>query len=359
MPGHDAFVDIERHSWAVMEGAPVETAVRALCDALGGVNATASLVDTSTGRGVAEGFAEMDPDLARRLVEEFGTPDTNPVLRALPRSPPGRFLHTAETFDLSRLRRTRFHADWWLPTGVGDHAGAMTVPASDGRFSYVAIGCLGERDWFDPKEVRFAEASSITLSRALCAFAGMSRARAEGAVSAQAPDPCWLVAADGTCFLANDPGRREGGGAALRLVSGSLACRDPDVDRRLRAVVAAACAMDGRIDGMGVAMVPTADGFAHLRVEPGPRFRDTRTALVSLRRARPLDWTPADLDRAYALTPREADVALNLAMGMRPGEIATDLRIATASVRLYLKRIYAKTGAHGQGALIALLLRGR
>ena len=360
MPALEAFTRIERHAWEVMEGAPVNDAVRAMCGALGGVNAVASLVEVSTGQGVAEGFAEMDPDLAALLATEFNTPATNPVLDTIPRMPAGSLYHCAETFDLSRLRRTRFHADWWVPTGVRDHAGAMTMPAQDGRFTYVAIGCLGGRDWFDPDEVRFAEASALTLSRALCAFAGMSHARAEAATEALAPDPCWLVAADGTCFLANEPGRREAeSGRVLRTASGALACRDPEVDGRLRAVVAAACVMDGRIDGMGAAVVRVAGGFSQLWVEPGPRYRDTLTALVSLRQARPLEWTRADLSRVYALTPREADVALGLARGMRPDEIAADLRIAAASVRLYLKRIYAKTGAHGQGALIALLLRGR
>jgi DNA-binding CsgD family transcriptional regulator len=57
----------------------------------------------------------------------------------------------------------------------------------------------------------------------------------------------------------------------------------------------------------------------------------------------------------FGLTPREAAVATSLADGRSLGAIAAELGIDVVSVRSYLKRTFHKTGAHSQGALVALL----
>jgi DNA-binding CsgD family transcriptional regulator len=71
-----------------------------------------------------------------------------------------------------------------------------------------------------------------------------------------------------------------------------------------------------------------------------------------------MGWDAESLGDAHGLTRREAEVAMALAAGLRADEAAAALGLAPSSVRLYLKRVYGKTGAHGQAPLAALLLRG-
>ena len=97
-------------------------------------------------------------------------------------------------------------------------------------------------------------------------------------------------------------------------------------------------------------------GFARFEIEHGPRYRDDRSALVTLRRPRPMAWTAEGLRTACGLTAREAVVAIALGSGARPAGIATLLGLTTGFVRIYLKRIFAETGADGRTALVSLLL---
>ena len=34
---------------------------------------------------------------------------------------------------MPQLCRTRFYADWWVPSGVRDHAAGFSLPPPDGR----------------------------------------------------------------------------------------------------------------------------------------------------------------------------------------------------------------------------------
>ncbi|MHA6688896.1 response regulator [Devosia sp. A449] len=66
---------------------------------------------------------------------------------------------------------------------------------------------------------------------------------------------------------------------------------------------------------------------------------------------------PDILARAFGLTPAEARVALALADGKQPAQIAADLDIARTTVVFHLRNIFQKTGTNRQAELVALLLR--
>ena len=63
----------------------------------------------------------------------------------------------------------------------------------------------------------------------------------------------------------------------------------------------------------------------------------------------------ATLAMAWGLTLTEARVALRLAEGAAPAEIATALGVAVGTVRVHLKSIYAKTDTAGQRELVSRL----
>jgi DNA-binding CsgD family transcriptional regulator len=77
---------------------------------------------------------------------------------------------------------------------------------------------------------------------------------------------------------------------------------------------------------------------------------------------------PPEIDRealadSYRLSPREAEIATLLATGVAPETIAEHLSLTVGTVRFYLKRVFEKTGARSQAAVVALgrgfIRRGR
>ena len=64
------------------------------------------------------------------------------------------------------------------------------------------------------------------------------------------------------------------------------------------------------------------------------------------------------LGRLYDLTPMEGHVASQLAAGRSLKEIAQERGISVQTVRGHLKQVFAKTGTHRQGELVARLLSG-
>ena len=358
LPGLDDLARTERIAWEVVEGRPADDAARALCDALGGCDAYASLVDPRTGQGLGEGFAYLDPSLVDLMEREFSTPDTSPFLRAMPRMAPNVFHHCTDILDFATVRRTAFYADWWIPSGVRDHAGGIMLPAPDGRLVWVVIGCLGDRDWLDAEELRFAEAACGGIARALRTTASIAHAAAGAALDAREPDPCWLMGADGRVHLANDPAREMPMDTVQYRHDGALALVDPGAQRRLCAILAEIGGRDGDMRDGGEILMRNGGSFARLTVEPGPSYRDERTALVTLRRPQPMTWSADELGIAFGLTPSEARTVLALAQGGGTREIAATLGIGTDTVRIYLKRAYAKVGVADRSALVARLLLG-
>lgn len=64
-----------------------------------------------------------------------------------------------------------------------------------------------------------------------------------------------------------------------------------------------------------------------------------------------------DLKRMFGLSYSEARIAIKIASGLSIQDVAAELAIAEQTARNQLKVVFAKTGTHRQGALIALLSR--
>ena len=67
--------------------------------------------------------------------------------------------------------------------------------------------------------------------------------------------------------------------------------------------------------------------------------------------------TPNVLQKIFGLTPAEARLAVELASGKTPDEIADDIQVAVGTVRKQLASVFAKTDTHRQAELVALLAR--
>ena len=66
---------------------------------------------------------------------------------------------------------------------------------------------------------------------------------------------------------------------------------------------------------------------------------------------------PAVLREVFGLTPVESSVAAIMSTGASPEQAAEEIGIAFETVRNHLKAVFAKTGTHRQGQLVALLSR--
>ena len=60
---------------------------------------------------------------------------------------------------------------------------------------------------------------------------------------------------------------------------------------------------------------------------------------------------------AFRLTPTEAQLAIRIAGGLSLDQVAEELNMSRETSRNHLKAIFAKTGTHRQGELVALLSR--
>lgn len=150
----------------------------------------------------------------------------------------------------------------------------------------------------------------------------------------------------------------------LRLAGRRLSCRDLEMTRRLEAAMAIAGHEDlpsqpaaattlvlrGEmldelhiIDVIALPKAPYAFGF-------DPRM------LVLIRRAKtPARNTEALLQQAYALTPSEARVAVQLGDGESPDTIAASRRVSTGTIRTQLRAIYQKMEVRRQVEFAAKL----
>lgn len=78
---------------------------------------------------------------------------------------------------------------------------------------------------------------------------------------------------------------------------------------------------------------------------------------AALRRARRSRPEPAGLAGAAPLSPRERAVAHCVSRGLTDKQIARELDISQASVRTYLRRLFAKLGVHRRAGLAAWIDR--
>jgi len=107
-------------------------------------------------------------------------------------------------------------------------------------------------------------------------------------------------------------------------------------------------ALNGRTDGQAIqaqviALTPKPYGLA-----------DEPAALVLLKP--PSSGISADiLSQRYRFTRAEAEIALNLAMGMSLADIAAARGVSVATVRVQLKSVFAKADVRRQSELVALL----
>lgn len=156
-------------------------------------------------------------------------------------------------------------------------------------------------------------------------------------------------------------------GRHLTVLRGRLSLRPHVAHAQFERLLADACGRDGLLVGRfaGAMSVDDADGSAVLRIVVAP-FRAGATwrgpgqpsAIVFLSPSGTVPDEPGlFLQQVFGLTPSESACAVQLAKGLSIDEVAEALHVSRNTVRTHLRSLFAKTGTHRQGALLAVLSR--
>ena len=350
-PDADALVSVQGLAMGLAGGERTTSEVlEAICAATGRLKATA--LDVSPGRRAArlDGTARLDPDLAAVIMRDYSTPDRMPPVVMAPRMRPRSLDHFTRYTPWEEMRATSFYADFWVPSRV-EHAGIALFPLAGGGATLVSLGCDAGAEYFDAAETRWLTAALSAFAAGSALRLALEDARA-AADLAPGADVVLLLDPVGAILRASPAAEAllDEGAVLRRRGRGVDAARAEAAPRLRAAVVAATCGATVRVSLPGGPVPLGAE------VSPGPRYQGQASVLLAARTPRPPEWGHASLRAAFDLTPREADVALGLARGLTPAEIAGRHGLRPDSVRHYLKRVLAKTGTHSQAQLVARLL---
>ena len=235
------------------------------------------------------------------------------------------------------------------------------VPLPTGETCGVTVERAKERGPHDPRERALLDALAPHLSRAclVAARMGLEAARSAAHAFALLGLPAAALRADRRVVAANDLFADRADLFAER-GAGRLTLRDARAD----ALFAEAVERAGRGGGgarsiplRGVAGAPS----AVLHVLPARRAArdilcgaDVMVAATQVRLDRAAPEPPV-LTALFDLTPSEARLCVEIARGAGLPEAARRLDVTLKTARTYLDRAFAKTGAHSQIDLLALL----
>jgi DNA-binding CsgD family transcriptional regulator len=283
----------------------------------------------------------------------------------------GEWRHSAQTVDEDYVARSAFFRDFLVPRG-GRHISTVKVLDDARVLALLTLvrgvakpplesAELGELDRI-LMHLRHAIATSIDLKRSASELEAPKRLLDQFSYAMFLIDEQRAIRA-----------RNSAADAALNAAegfleerSGALACRDPECDASLAQALRSlhlssvhGAALPSRRfarlknpDGcpIGLYAVAIRPDAAMGMFGPAPLalliFHDPRQQFA-------LD--PFIVAEMFELSPAEAKVAVLLALGKAPDEIASAGGIAVSTVRAQIKSIFAKTGVSRQSELVALL----
>lgn len=142
---------------------------------------------------------------------------------------------------------------------------------------------------------------------------------------------------------------------AVKLVHGVLTAVSPAADRELKAAMLLA-SKPGQPSASAVS-VPVAGGKrCDLSLVPTSGPDGPRSVLITISSSGALDGSVARRLRAlHGLTEAEAQIALSLAEGKSPAEIATARSSSVGTVRVQIKSVAAKLNLRRQAEIVAVV----
>ena len=351
---------------AGLDAALWPTALRRVAAAVRGESAVLQQVDLSTLLPRGSLSVGRDGEFERSL------PVWSPRNCFIPRSrhlPSGSVSADYMLLPRREFLRTEFYQGWFRPQEIAWTI-ACNIEVNADDMTHLVLGRHGRHAGaFGKDDMRLLRLLNPHLREAMRLHGRLTQQNAVLRERTDILDRCavGVVVADAACriVLLNAAGERVLAAAdGLQMRGRALSATDAAVDRQLRSLVArAASNRDVPAGGAvtierGKAVRPLAVSVAPLRGAEDWLLPATGHALLIL--AEPdtaLAVSFAPLRQLFGLTPGEARVALSLASGKEPGEVAAELDLSVATVRTHLQRVFEKTRTNRQPELVALLYR--
>ena len=346
-------------------------AMEELAGALDAWQVELQTIDPDSGRLLSRhGGGPCGPDAARDYLKTFHRIDPRvPRVRALATD---GWYHDHEASDPRSLELHPFYRDHLIPAG-GRHTSACKLVDDPERIVLFLVVRADGAPPFSATEIDTLVRVRTHLRRALALQARIAHdscIRVFGALLELFSRPMLLVGGDRRILVANAAARRDLASAEHVFErAGRLHCRQPDSDASL------GTALHGLAHG---AEVPGAASCATRRFvaarSPGTRaavglhlaamradatagaFGADTIALVFFHdpRTGPM-LDPRIVAGTFDFTPGEARVALGIARGLSPREIAAEHHVSIHTVRAQLRSAMAKVGIARQQELVRLL----
>lgn len=342
-----------------------EAAIDAIAVPLNCRSGQIAVIDPRMGL-IASILTRMTPAELRDVeTHRVADPSVNPRILGLMRTAPGRCITDGTLLSSAERRDLPIYRDFFEPTGSAV-ATLIRSSMADGEacIAFSLLGVEGNRaTTASARRLLERLLPAITDASRLAIRFGRMQANAMAVALDQHHRPCIALRRD-MVPTAISPGaeRLLSSGDHLGLRHSRLFARNREADRNLRNLVERIAALDPAAQRRNLVALPYASGDSPALVAsltPVPDSNDLREtcALLTL----PDDTTPRDLSQALAdvfrLTPTEAVIAIAIADGQSPAEIAIQRGQSRETVRTHLRNILQKTGTHRQSELAVMVRR--
>jgi len=336
-----------------------------------GTKALLMVDDTRANRAVGQLYCGLDDKLMSAYQQHYAK--VNPWLPFIAGASTLQALIADDSMPSSSFRNTEFYNGWIVPEGEVESAvGIKLMPESD-RMGVLAVH-FGSRqaDKYNPLLAHIIQKNATRLRRAVdAARLAVNRGAApRSAVPLGAFQlPAFVLDQRGKLLEFNKAASELIDGSSFRLgIDNSLRFADASMTERVAAVARQVAAGCGRWSQGTDCVFATADGRrfdlslfavrgAELVLAGVPPFvPPPRLTLLLVRTNCPAEWTTtARLMTEFGLTMAERRLIAQLLAGLSLQQSAQRLGVAYETARSQLKSVFAKTGTHRQGELVALI----
>jgi DNA-binding CsgD family transcriptional regulator len=311
-----------------------------------------------------EGLRWISSGAIRPLVQEWVDGEwgrrNERIKRFMPRHEP-RFLTDFDGFTLDELEREPLYTEFLRPRGLGWYAGtAIRLPT--GGTAMFSIEKAYRKGPVQQQEVQLLDSLRPHLVRsvALAANAALLRVQTVIAALRHAGMAAAVLRRDGSVVEAHDYFLRSGP-AVLITRSSKISFSSDTAQKTLHDSLAAAARDPASHDPQPI-VVSNADpgGALVAHIIPMVQFRhDVFLGSTSFLVVTSFEKKHLPDERLFMqlfqLTPTEARVVGRLLQGESVKEIARAQDVATNTIRMQLKSVFAKTGVNRQAQLVSLL----
>lgn len=268
-----------------------------------------------------------------------------------------------DDFDPAEIAQDPYYQEFLVPLGVRWHAVAA-LPGLDERL-VISIKRSSREGPFERQEVEVLNRALPHLRSAARHAALITRSRFEGEIDAFSHLNRGAICLDRDgCIVAINSRVIFGDGLLSSQMKLSAAFGDDRVALSRAISAASGTGTDGRAPAPSLVIVHRPSGKRPYVIDvfavpagdiAGPKR--TRTLLVVNDLDSIVQPRRETMQRAFGMTPREADLADRLATGATLKEAAGSLQISEQHARQRLKSVFAKTGTSRQALLLAVLGR--